>query len=241
MLRSKRLPFTVAIALLAGSLAGCQVIIPNASPFEPAPAAPLEISQGNPTQGSDPLNLTAEQRQQIEAINQSSLQGDSSAGLQRLLVAPTLDVSALRAQLAQSDGDIDKAVDAQLRFRNILTPQQRTTLIAAFQQTPQSSDGSSGQSQMQAMQQQLNLTPEQTRALTAMTTALQQHERANQSRIQQAHISLISTGDATAYRQALAEANLSMPLDAVVAFYTSLSQAQRQSLFTPPSNSGSGS
>jgi Spy/CpxP family protein refolding chaperone len=240
MLRTKRLSFTLVIALLAGSLAGCHTAPPTSSPLELAPNASREISQATPTQESDPLNLTAEQRRQIEAITQASMQGDSSAGLQQLLLAPTLDVAALRAQLVQSDGDLDKAVSSQLRLREILTPQQRDTLIAAFRQAPQSTAASSDQSQMQAMQRQLNLTPEQTRALTAMTTALQQHETANQSRIQQAHITLISTGDATAYRQALSEANRTMPVDVLVAFYSSLSQAQRQSLVSPPSNSGSG-
>lgn len=241
MLRTKRLSFTMAIALMAGSLAGCHAPLPSARALEPAPAAPFAISQGNSSQGSDPLNLTAEQRRQMEAINQDAMQGDSSA-LQALLAAPTLDVAAVKAQLTQSDADIDKAVNAQLKLRGILTPQQRTTLIAAIQQPgAQGSQEPSGDSQMQAMQQQLKLTPDQTRALSAMTTALQQHEKAHQSSIQQAHVTLLSTGDATAYRQALSEANRTMPVDAMVAFYSSLSQSQRRSLLSAPSSSDSGS
>jgi len=246
----KRLRAPLTLALLAGSLAGCQASLPHQPPPEPAPAltvpagwlapAAYGISQLNQRQGEDPLNLTQAQRQELERIGREAQGGDRSGQLQQMLLAQTIDPAALRAQLVQSAAEIDQAVATQVRMRNVLTAEQRQTLIQAFRQEGGQASSTTDE-QMQAMQRQLNLTAEQQQAMTAMNTALQRHEEANRSRLSQATIALIQTGDGSAYRQALVEINRTMPVDAMVAFFSSLSQTQRQTLFGNTGGGGSGS
>lgn len=234
----KRLRGSLALALLAGSLAGCQTALPSQPPVEARPAvtvpdawlgmARFELAQLNQQQ-EDPLNLTAQQRQQLERIAQEIQGSDRSGVVQQLLIAPTIDTVALKAQLVQTASEIDLAANAQVRIRNILTPEQRQTIIASLRQAPAQASGV-GEDEMQGLSE-LNLTAEQRQLLTAMNSALRQHDQQHRQQLNQAQIRLLETGDASAYRQALIALNQTLPVDAMVAFFSSLTQAQRQKLF----------
>lgn len=243
-MRKFRLASTLALVLLAGSLTACHALPPNAGPLPASPVtAPailpvsLDISQANQTE-TDPLNLTDEQKKQFAAINQETEKSDRSAALQRVLLAPQIDAASLRSQLTQTASDIDQTVNTQIRLRNILTPQQRQTLAESYRSASQS-DSSMTDSQMKAMQEDLKLTAEQSRLFSAMNDAMKRHAEANRTRLRDAQITLLTTGEGGAFRAALVESNRTMPLDAMVAFFSSLNQSQRQSLFSGSSASGS--
>lgn len=248
MLTSK-LASALAFALLAGSLAACLGTPPTSGPLPKAPVqafpqllpSSLDILQANPQEGSDPLNLTSEQRRQLSAISQEAEKNDRSSEFQRVLLAPQIDVAALRSQLTATESDITQSVNMQLRIRNILTPQQRQTLVDNFRQSSQAGDGGTSESQLKTLQQQLSLTAEQTRLFTAMNDAMRRHTEANRTRLRDAQIALVQNGDANAFRQALIESNRTMPVDTMIAYFSNLSQAQRQKLFTESSGSSSGS
>ncbi|MNR81972.1 hypothetical protein D3C72_127240 [compost metagenome] len=248
MLMSK-FPSALALVLLAGSLTACHLSPPSSGPIPKAPVqaspmllpASLDISQATNQQESDPLNLTASQRQQFATISQEAMKNDRSADLQRLLTAAQVDVAALRNALSQSESDITQSVNLQVRMRNILTPQQRQTLVQSYQQSSQTSEGSMSESQLQEAQKQLSLTADQMRLLSAMNDAMKRHTEANRAPLRNAQIALVNTGEGEQFRQALLAANRSQPLDAMIAYFTSLSQAQRQKLFTNSSGSTSGS
>lgn len=248
-MQPSRLPSALMLVLLAGSLAACLGSPPNASPVPKAPLpaaaqllpASLDISQANQQEGSDPLNLTAEQRRQFTAISQEAQRNDRSSELQRLLLAPEIDTARLRSQLTQSESDIAQAVSMQLRLREILTPQQRQTLIQNYQQASASSESGPTESQLRSMQQELGLNAEQMRLFTAMAEASKRHTEANDQQLRQAQITLVQTGNGEPFRQALLASNRSMPLDELVAYFSSLTQAQRQKLFSESSGSSSGS
>ncbi len=245
----KRLQAALSLALLAGSLTACQTPVPTQQPPASSPAltVPAEwlapasygISQATSQQGEDPLNLTEAQRQAFQRISSEAQSSDRSSQIQKLLLAPTIDPTALKAELVQTPAEIDQAVSIQLRLRNLLTADQRQRLIQSLRQAPETGT-STPDSEMQTMQQQLNLTAEQRQAMTAMNTAMRQHDEANRSRLTQSQIALVESGNGDSYRQALTEVNRTMPVDAMVAFFTSLSQAQRQKLFSS-SSGGSGS
>jgi len=247
-MQKSRLPSALMLVLLAGSLAACLGSPPNASPVPraPLPAATqllpssLDISQAN-QQESDPLNLTTEQRRQFTAISQEAQRNDRSSEVQRLLLAPEIDSANLRRQLMQSESDISQTVSMQLRLREILTPQQRQTLIQNYQQVSPSSESGPTESQLRSMQQELGLNAEQMRLFSVMSEATKRHTEAHDQRLRQAQITLVQTGDGEPFRQALLASNRSMPLDAVVAYFASLTQSQRQKLFSQAPGSSSGS
>jgi Spy/CpxP family protein refolding chaperone len=246
------------LALTLGALAGCamppatppSVEIPRETrPVLPAPVgaqAHFTISQANGTEDSDPLaalNLTAQQRQQLEALEREAPQSDRSAVIQRLLLAPQIDVQALKARMSESEADISRSVEMLVKVRNILTPQQRAQLVQTLNRQPEATSQNGNETQLQEMQKQLSLNAEQTRLFSAMVTARRSHEQAQSRPMREAYASFMTSGDAEAYRQAMLASNRSMPLDAMIAFFSSLTQAQRQKLFgteaAAPSRSGS--
>lgn len=248
MVKSKRLTATVTVALLAGSLLGCQASPPNSLPIAPSLGTglqaslvapePFGISQANQQQESDPLNLTTDQQRQLEAISREGQSTDRSSQLQKVLLAVTIDAAALRPLLIQTAAEIDQSVSAQVKMRNVLTTEQRQKLIQLTRQVEEApTTTTSMESQMQAMAQQMNLTTAQKTVLAAMNTAIQKHNLAYQSRLQKAYIALIETGDGSTYRAALIESNSTSPVDAMIAFFSSLSQAQRQKAFSSQSGS----
>ena len=243
---TSKLASVLALTMLAGSLTACQISPPLSAPVPQSPVqfspmtvpSPFEISQATRQQESDPLNLTETQKQQFAAISQEAMKTDRSADLQRVLTASQVDTAALRNALVQSDSDIRQSVAVQVKMRNILTPQQRQTLVQNYQQSSQSSDTQT-ESQLQEVQKQLSLTAEQTRLYSAMSDALRSHTAANRERLRNAQITLVNTGEGEEYRQALIESNRTLPVDAMIAYFTSLSQAQRQKLFSSSNSSSS--
>ncbi len=249
------------LVLALGVLAGCalppstapSVEIPRESrPALPAPEdqgpeaalAPFIISQATSTEGSDPLaalNLTADQRKQLEAIGRDAPQNDRPAAVQKLLLAPQIDVQALKAMLSESEAEISRSVDNLMKVRNILTPQQREQVVQALNREPEATSQSGNETELQEFQKQLNLTAEQTRLFRAMVTAMQSHQQAQSRPMREAYASLMTRGDAEAYRQAMLASNRSVPTDALIAFYSSLTQAQRQKLFGSEATPRSGS
>ncbi len=230
----------LALVMTAGILSACGTAPPS-SPLTREGAAKrapahLEISQASETAPRDPmagLNLTTEQQQQLQAIEQGSSQSGSSDELQRQLLASEIDPLALKGLLKQSETDLAKAVDDMVKVREILTPQQRQMLVKALDQPPQgsaSATSADSETQLQAMREQLSLTPAQEQAFKTMNAALQVHQKAQQERMQPAYATFMMSGDTTGVRQALEEANQTMPVDAMVGFYGSLSLSQRRSL-----------
>lgn len=252
MFEFKRLRSLLVLAVTAGSLTACSAGAPSSPRIEAPQGMPpvlslpgqahLEISQAPQTETSDllaQLKLSDAQRKALEAIGQGAPQDTRSAALQRLLLAPQIDAEAIKSQYALSEEEVSRAVSDLEKVRDILTPEQRQKLVQALSQQGAGASQASSESQLKTMREQLKLTPDQERAYTAMTTALQSHAQAERKRMQDAYAAIMSGGDSSAFRQALLEANRTLPIDAMIAFYRSLSQSQRQTLFGTSQNNAS--
>lgn len=233
--------------LLVAALAmtGCQAV-PAGAPLPAAPAEklalpagaiayPFELLQAPGQTANDPLaalKLTDEQRRQLAAIPTGD-QPDQSAEFRRILQAPEVDKAALKALLTPPEAALDASLKWMVAVRNILTPVQRQQLVAMSKQQPASGEETPSQSQLsEDATKRLALTPEQEQALKAMSQALEAHHRATQAKMPALMEAFMASGDTTAMRKASLENARAMPLDAVVAFYASLTQAQRNQLIS---------
>lgn len=260
MLIKKGVPRTWSLAVATLLTAGCMAS-PASAPAPTAPAAPLPAPMGSGPVGyspvgsaplgllqapegeaSDPfaaLNLTDAQKRQLEAL-QTDPGPDHSTEIRRLLLAPQVDKAALKALLTPSDASLEASLKQMVAMRAVLTPEQRQKLIQAMNQKPPTPQEASTQNQLpDEFKQRLSLTSEQQRAFDAMNQALQAHHQATQGQILSVTVAFMTSGDAAALRQATFAHARSMPVDAMVAFYASLSQAQRRMLVGPESGGGS--
>lgn len=258
MLTFKGVPRSWGLAVAALLTAGCMAA-PASPPAPTAPEAPplapigsgsmgstpMALFQAPEGQASDPfaaLNLTDAQKRQLEAL-QTDTGPDHSAEIRRLLLAPQVDQAALKALLTPSDASLEGSLKQMVALRDILTPEQRQKLIQAMNQQPPTSQEASTQNQLpDELKQRLGLTSEQQRAMDAMNQALQAHHQATQGQILSVTVAFMNSGDVAALRQATFAHARAMPIDAMVAFYSSLSQAQRRMLVGPePGSSDQGS
>lgn len=252
MMRSHALRSSCALALAIGLMTACGTP-PTTNPVKTPPEAvralpemvlapaPFGISQANGQTNQNPLNLSAAQQRQLQEILQQETPNERLNRLQEMLLAPQIDPEALRAQLRGNESEIDAAISTMMRVREILTPQQRQQLVADVQQAAPQTDAQAQATQLSEMRQRLNLNTEQQQAFTALSNALEAQQQAIARRLGTAYARLMTTGDTEPIREVYREAERSRPLNEMVAFYASLSQSQRQTLFGSQQGSSGGS
>jgi len=190
----------------------------------------LQVPSGDPSGAFAQLKLTDEQKRQLDALP-AEAQSDSSAEVLRLLRAPEVDTSALKAALTPTEASTNASVASFVALWKILTPPQRQQVVTRMKQDPPTRSETLGQTLIpETVKQRLGLTPEQEKALTAMNTALKAHHRATQARMVSATEAFHKSGDVEALRRASLAHAQAMPVDVMVAFYASLSQEQRRLL-----------
>lgn len=237
---------TLGVALVSLLMAGCQspplmasmvspLAVRQSLPTAPLPAPIRKVLQQapseEPTDLVTDLNLTDEQRRQLEALPRHQ-PPDQSSEFRRLILAPQVDAAALRTLMTPTDASMTDSVNAWVAFRNILTPQQRQQVIQKLRQQSSVPAGSLEQSQVpEAYSQRLGLSANQSASLITMNNAFAAAERASQARMQSAIEAFLEAGDAGALQQAMIEDARSWPINTMIAAYSNLTQAQRRQIF----------
>lgn len=251
MVTSHRMGSRFSLAVGISLLAGCQALPSTMHLHAPAavrqamPATHLpvpgrrEILQapvGESSQGFAELNLTDEQKRQLGAVlsdSQSDAQPSQPAEIQRVLLAPQVDSAALKAVLTPDEASDTATINQMVALRKLLAPHQRQKLIQRMKQDPPSKAHTLGGARQipDALKQRLGLSPKQEKALAVMNEALETYHRATQAIMLAATEDFMNTGNVHAFRQASLKHARTMPIDAMVAFYASLSQSQRHLMF----------
>lgn len=251
MVTSHRMGSSLSLAVGISLLAGCQALpstmhLPApVAVHQPTPARHLPVPGrmeslqarvGESSQGFGELNLSDEQKRQLGAVlsdSQPDSQTNQPAEIQRVMLAPQVDSAALKALLTPNEASDTATINKMVALRNLLAPHQRQKLIQRMKQDPPSKVHTLGGARQipDALKQRLGLTPEQEKALAAMNEALEAYHLATQTIMLAATEDFMNTGNVHAFRQASRKHARTMPIDAMVAFYASLSHSQRHLMF----------
>jgi Spy/CpxP family protein refolding chaperone len=210
----------------------------------------LNLTEDQKTQ----LQAIAEKYKPAAPADQAQKPERPEAKLQALLVAETLDVEAIKAALtaqppAPPAGANDNRLKMLVEARAVLTEDQRNQLVAQLQAqpsprplpsgAPQRPDAPDASKIVDQLAAKVSLTDEQKAALKAFLDAQAANRPAAPAQggtdpraaERAALIAFIQTGETAGLTPAAPAARPAFPVDAFLAFATSLSYEQRKAVF----------
>jgi hypothetical protein len=252
MNKALKLAALAAAIVTLSAAAGCGAAVGSsdvASRAMGALSAETMGMEGSTTPHADfatKLGLSAEQKASFKAIlakfKQAAKPADMAmrlASVQGLLLADTIDTSALKAWVqdfkAHMLGTSDSRLALALELRGVLSDAQRTQLATLLSQAPPAPPAfmrAFKDHLAQAAIKDLGLTAVQQTGFTALQAKLAAlHDPANHQAMRLAVANFVTSGDQVAFGSAI-EQNVEnrLPVDDAIAFVASLDKGQRTKL-----------